>query len=105
MSRSTTRQRVRFRCRRCRVRFAWRIARRADPKCPACSSRDVRNIEAERLRELGRQQRCQCLAYPFPHRAGSLRMCLLHPLADVEPTDIEVYEYEACMRTPRSTSC
>lgn len=104
---STTRQRIRFRCTReaCRHRFAkrnrWWQAHGHEPKCPKCGAFS-RDIEAERLRELASQVRCQCLPYPFPHRAGSLRMCVQHAAADVPPTDDEIREYESLLATPRS---
>lgn len=104
---STTRQRVRFRCtsERCRHRFAkrkrWWQAHSSEPKCPACGA-PSREIEQERLRELAAQDRCSCMPYPFPHRAGSLRMCTQHVLADVPPTDDEIRDYESLLATPRT---
>lgn len=52
------------------------------------------------------QSRCYCANYPFPHVAGSLRMCAVRLEADgVEPTEAEIRDYEACLCTPRSASC
>lgn len=101
---STTSQRVRYRCSRCKVRWSVKRSAKRLPRCPACGPVHGRpySIEASRRRELQAQRRCTCLAYPFPHRAGSLRMCQQHVLADVPPMDDEIREYEACLMTPRS---
>ncbi len=107
---STTRQRVRFRCaaERCRLRFhkkrRWWQEHGHEPKCPACGA-PSRDIEAERLRELAQQDRCTCSAYPFPHRAGSLRMCVRHAMSAVYPSDDEIRDYEQLLATPRSEAC
>lgn len=106
---SKTRYSHRVRCsnHNCRIRF--RVKKHPDlysafrPKCPECGS-SVLSIEKERRNELIKQDTCYCFAYPFPHRAGSLRMCDNNPLfiRMVEPTDDEWQEYQDCLKTPRS---
>lgn len=106
---STTRHRHRMRCgvEKCRHRFALSkhpVEYVRAVKRPACGDHlHVRSIEAERQRELAKQDRCLCSSYPFPHRKGSLRFCDYHPLKAVEPTAQEWEEYEGCMSTPRSS--
>lgn len=51
---------------------------------------------------MAKEDTCYCNAYPFPHRARSMRFCEEHPLADVTATDEEWEQYENCIRTPRS---
>jgi hypothetical protein len=104
---SRTKNRVRMRCgvTACRTRFTLR----RDPalyvrpiKCPRCGdSLRVRNVEAERRRELAKQATCNCGGYPFPHRQGSMRGCAFHPRADQEMTEVEAWEYHYVWRTPR----
>ena len=106
-SRSTTRNRHRMRCSSCTQRFTLKRAPaeyKHPPKCPRCRSRLVYSCEAARRRELAKQDTCRCAAYPFPHRAGSLRMCWRHKLADVAVTDQEWLDYQAVIETPRSDS-
>lgn len=95
----------------CGRRFTLRkhpLKYKRDPKCPHCGSIHVRDVEKERRAEQDRRlaagKLCRCYAYPFPHNAGSLRFCKEHPLMvqGVEPTEDEEYEYEGCLRTPRS---
>lgn len=105
---SSTRHSHRMRCgvERCRQRF--RKKRPPEqyahwPKCPACGSINTRSIESERLREASKQRTCRCVAYPFPHREGSLRFCEWHirVIAGIEPTEEEALDYESCLRTKR----
>ena len=103
---SRTRHAERFRCNVCRTRWRHRKKRKTEPKCPYCKETiRIRSIEQERRRELAKQDACHCNAYPFPHRKGTLRMRHHHPMIDVEPTDEEIYDYEACLATPRSGWC
>lgn len=99
-----TGRRHRIRCRDCRTRFTLRRSpeqyRRA-VRCPDCRSLNVRSVEMERRREVRRQKTCCCFAYPFPHRAGSLRMCHEHPLSMEQPTDEEIDAYQTTLATPR----
>lgn len=105
---STTVKRHRMRCgvETCRQRFTLR--RNPEEyvraiKCPSCGDHlKVRSVEAERQRELVKQDTCSCGGYPFPHRKGSMRGCADHPRAIEEFTQEEIHDYEACMRTPRS---
>ena len=104
---SKTRSRHRMRCSSCGTRFA--LKRHPDlyvriVKCPDCKSMNVYSAEASRRREVENQNTCCCNAYPFPHRAGSLRMCHEHHLGllGVDPTDEEIRNYQACLATPRS---
>ena len=73
------------------------------PKCPHCGCWDTQSVEASRRAEAEREDTCHCSRYPFPHRAGSLRMCIQHPLEieGVEPTAEEWRDYEATVSTPR----
>ena len=106
---SKTRYSVRHQCnntRKCGVRFRLKKDHReyAKPKrCPICSS-SINNIEKSRRKELAKQDTCYCLAYPFPHKAGSLRMCDENTLfkQDIPPTQAEWDDYESCLKTPRS---
>lgn len=109
-STGSTRRRHRMRCshRKCRTTFT--LKRHPDqykrpPRCPCCKSLCVHSIEGQRRRALAKQDTCRCAAYPFPHRAGSLRMCVAHPLFHVEPTVEEIHAYESLMQTPRSGWC
>lgn len=100
---SKTRHSHRVRCGSCRTRY--RIKRHPDdyvrrPRC-GCGG-NLNSIEAERRRELAKQERCTCMAIPFPHRAGSLRFCELHPRSEIEPTDEEWQDFEYLLATPRS---
>lgn len=108
---STTRARERMRCnhRACRTRFT--LKRKLDTyvrpvRCPACHSSKVSSVEGERRREMAarnaRGELCRCAAYPFPHTAGSMRMCERHPQAEQNPGDDEIEDYRACLETPRS---
>jgi len=40
---------------------------------------------------------CHCAYYPFPHKRGTLRMCLGHPLAAVDPSPLEEQYYARCI--------
>lgn len=100
---STTRQRERYRCSKCRGRFAIKLKAKRAPRCPHCGERfHVYSIERERRREIARRRRCYCAGYPFPHAAGSLRMCAEHPHFDCEPTFEEIEQYRDCLATKRS---
>lgn len=101
VTRSTTRWRKRYRCKResCRYRFSVSVYR-IIPVCPKCKGA-ARCIEQERANEQAKVRRCNCNVYPFPHAEGTLRMCLKHPLADVTPSDEEVFDYERLMSRPR----
>jgi hypothetical protein len=72
-------------------------------RCPYCKSKNVRDLEMERRREVNKNK-CTCKGYPFPHRRGSMRMCDHHPkwIAGVDPTPEEIAAYDQVMRTPRS---
>lgn len=104
---SRTRGRTRYRCRnsKCYTRFPWSNKRKTDPKCPVCKSKNVRNIEGERRRELDKQNTCNCYFYPFPHRAGTLRCCVKHPLSAEPLNQDEEEDYRSCLETPRSGFC
>ena len=105
---SRTRFRTRYRCNRvkCRTRFSVKHSAKRPPKCPGCGETVmIRNVEQDRRRELSKQERCYCNAYPFPHRSGSLRACIDHPLIvnNVPMTDEEHYQYMDCLNTKRSS--
>lgn len=104
---SRTRGSVRYRCNKCGTRFRWRKTRKTEPKCTWCRSTNVWNEEASRRKELANQERCHCNWYPFPHRKGSMTMCIHHPdrVAGIVPTDDEIRDYEGCLATPRSGFC
>lgn len=71
--------------------------------CPSCGEKiRLQDCEADRRRELERQERCTCPSYPFPHRKGSMRFCDHHPRIDEEPTEHECFDYEACLATRRT---
>lgn len=102
---STTRSAVRWICRRCTLRFRWRKKNKTTAKCPVCRKDDRLWCEEEsRRRELAKQDRCTCDAYPFPHRSGSLAMCVNNPdrIAGKEPTQEQIHDYRSCLETPRS---
>lgn len=75
-------------------------------RCPTCKSDDVVSVEhlhrAQMRKRAESGMLCKCTAYPFPHERGSLRMCDHHTLADVDPSEDEWRDYEACLATPRS---
>lgn len=99
---STTRWRKRYRCRKatCKYRFSVHVRKAQPDACPVCRG-SVRCIEPERANERAAVSRCGCDVYPFPHAVGTLRMCQQQPLRGVEPTDVEIHEYERLMHTPR----
>ncbi len=70
-------------------------------RCPHCGSTQVNDVEKARRAEQQRENTCHCHMYPFPHRAGTLRMCIEHPNLD-EPTADEIAHYESILATPRS---
>ena len=103
---SKTRFSTRVQCRNNKCRTRDRIKKRLEEykrekRCVVCGG-PLRSIEAERRRELAKQETCYCGPIPFPHREGSLRFCEHHPLVDVEPTDEEWEDYEGMCMTPRS---
>lgn len=59
----------------------------------------------ERLKELENRAICKCSAYPFPHGAGELRMCVHHPSDHIEPTEEEWAEYEITLKAERGSTC
>lgn len=73
---------------------------RSKVMCPECGGMAYSD-EKNRQNELAKQRTCHCPNYPFPHRAGSLRFCQQNPRAEEPPTDQEVFDYEACLATPR----
>lgn len=95
----------------CRHRWTLRkhpAQYKRQPRCPKCHDTiHVRSVEEERRREMAKRKKtgrfCECGHYPFPHDKGSLRFCAHHllMLADTEPEQIEIYDYEACWRTQR----
>ena len=103
-------KRVRMRCTKggCRCRFTLKKhpTEYVKPvRCPRCRAVldgvgvDERNRRAEQLRE----DTCRCSAYPFPHKSGSLRACVGHPLAGVvDMTDEEYENYQRVIETPRA---
>ncbi len=106
MTSRTRRGRHRVRChrRKCRQRDVLRKhpdEYKVAPKCSACGW-PVRSIEQERRNEFKAQESCTCLAIPFKHKKGSLRLCEYHPKAGTEPTDEEWDDHEQMCRTPRS---
>jgi len=75
------------------------------PKCPHCGSRETHSAEKERRAEMKRRimadRLCTCNPYPFPHDKGTLRMCLFHPLAAINPDNQEIDAYQCVLDTPR----
>jgi hypothetical protein len=59
------------------------------------------SVELERRREMRQRKAngflCHCAYYPFPHKRGTLRMCLGHPLAAVDPSPLEEQYYARCI--------
>jgi len=105
----TNRNRHRMRCSRgkkgCGSRFTLHrplSSYKRAVKCPYCRSKHVNDVEQDRQREKKRENTCFCNAYPFPHNAGSLRFCKLHPYFGVEPSECEIDDYKNCIDTPRS---
>jgi len=78
--------------------------RESSTKCTTCGSLDVTSIDAITKRARAKQHICRCCAYPFPHRRGSMRMCVDHALmlAGTEPTEDETRDYQRCLETLRS---
>lgn len=105
---STTRSSVRYRCSQgkhgCAGYFRVSLAKlrvSPDVKCPHCGCDKVFKIDKWRLNDLAKQKKCNCAPIPFLHRKGSLRFCVHHKLAAVEPTEQELHEYEYLISTPR----
>jgi hypothetical protein len=103
--------RWRMRCNTCAAAgrsYRFTLKRHPDlyhhlPKCPRCGEKiRLHSAEEQRRRELAKRTSCTCSAYPFPHRSGSLRFCDHHPLINVDGTDQECLDYQACLETPRS---
>lgn len=103
---TSTSNRHRMRCSRCRARFTLKrhpdLYQRA-VRCPSCQSLTVYSCEAARRRELAKQETCHCPNFPFPHRSGSLRLCWNHPKIEQSPTEEEVEHYKSILATPRSS--
>lgn len=70
-------------------------------RCPHCKSLVTNSVEKARRAEANNAGTCHCHMYPFPHRVGSLRMCLLNTNAH-KPTEEEIQDYYGCLETPRS---
>ncbi len=75
-----------------------------EPKCEYCGS-PLYSTEKSRRREVkARKQagtQCYCDGYPFPHAAGTLRMCRAHPKSGEHPTELEWLEYCQVVETKR----
>lgn len=71
-------------------------------RCPFCGCEDLQDVEAARRVETDNEDRCFCNSYPFPHRKGSLRVCVHHPDYHVPLEYWEECEYNDCLKTPRS---
>ena len=64
-------------------------------RCPHCGSEHILDVEKSRQKELAnRGNTCRCVNYPFPHAAGTLRMCVQHKDFDKEPTRDELRDHE-----------
>ena len=59
------------------------------------------DVKQERRDTVKAQRTCWCPHYPFPHRAGSLRMCEHHPRFGEEPTQDEMMDYQIVIETQR----
>jgi len=102
-SNSRTRYRTRYRCnstKKCGYRFAVRSKNNQPTCCPVCGG-NIGCVEGQRLRELAKQTQCNCMAYPFPHQSGSLRMCAEHKDKS-EPSAADVDDYKRVLQTPRT---
>lgn len=103
---SKTRYSHRVRCcnRTCRVRYRIKKHPKEYVKRPVCEicGGSLCSIEKERRVELAQQDRCFCIAIPFPHRKGSLRLCEHHVHANEEPTAEEWQQHQYMCETPRS---
>lgn len=94
----------RYRCRnsKCYIRFSVKVRRKRPVKCPSCGG-EARSIEAERARELAKQERCHCLNIPFPHKKGSITGCEHHVAgSEREWDELDEANYQTIIRTPRS---
>jgi len=110
---SKTANRHRMRCYSCyyHKRGSGRFTLKRHPdlyvrmvKCPVCGTTNVKSVEADRRREMAASSTCDCNPYPFPHKSGTMRMCINHPLVlmGVDPTEEEISDYQGCLDTPRS---
>lgn len=77
-------------------------AYKRSPRCPYCNCLRVYDC-TKSVRRYRRKSRCDCRAYPFPHRLGSLRMCDGHPLVARrrDPKREEISAYEVVLKTKR----
>ena len=105
---STTAKRWRMRCgvSKCRTRFTLKKhpdLYKRKIKCPCCGDHlKVRDVEAERRRELAKQEQCECGGLPFKHRKGSYFACSHHRDAGKDWTEEQGHHYEAMLRVKRS---
>jgi len=103
---SLTRHRHRYRCSSCSRRFAKPRAPHLyvrTVKCPYCKSDRTRSIEAERRKQVRKQDTCRCASIPYPHRRRSLRMCQWNyqVLAGHEVSQADADAHDRMMRTAR----
>lgn len=103
MSSSTTRYRRRMRCRKskCYYQFTLKRAPKGDVECPICGG-ETRCVEAERRRELAKQDTCNCLPIPFPHKKGAVLGCEHHPKDFNDWTIEDQRQYQGMLETARS---
>jgi len=73
-------------------------------RCPSCGSACVVNVTKQRKAERAKRKTCRCPNYPFPHTAGTLRMCVEHPDFDKPVTYEQEQEYKRVIETPRSSN-
>lgn len=111
---STTSKRHRMRCNACRAagRGSGRFTLPRHPdlyvravKCPACGETErLSSQEKDRKLELERRPSHSCSAYPFPHKPGTLVMCVDNPerVLGFATTEQEQEEYRSTLDTPRS---
>lgn len=105
MTNSTTRYRHRVRCTRpsiCGHRMTFKkkpIV--ADLSCPMCGG-NVRSVEADRKREMAKQDTCYCHGIPFIHKKGSILGCHHHPKHPDDWTTDDDRQYQSMMEVPRS---
>lgn len=74
-------------------------------RCPHCGGTDrIRSVEKHRRDEHIRRPSHSCANYPFPHVAGTLRMCVEHPeyMMGFSPSQEEYDAHQAVLNTPRS---
>lgn len=97
----------------CNGRFTIRVGRVPSLeagliKCPCCKGENVVSLEkAYRKAEENRAKKnppCYCNPVPFPHRSGSHRMCLNHPLANVPLTEDEERDWIEILENKKRTT-